>query len=108
MTILDRIVETKRGEVAAARERLPERELRRRLEGLPPARDFRGALTAGPGMRVIAEVKRASPSAGLIRGDFDPVAIARSYAANGAACISVLTDEEYFQGHLRYLEAVRQ
>jgi indole-3-glycerol phosphate synthase len=107
-TILDEIVASKRGEIAAARERLPEPELERQLAGLPPARDFRGALAAGPGVGVIAEVKRASPSAGLIRGDFDPVAIARAYAGNGAACISVLTDEPYFQGSLRYLELVRQ
>jgi indole-3-glycerol phosphate synthase len=74
---------------------------------LPPVRDFRAALERGPGVQVIAEVKKASPSAGLIRADFDPVAIARAYAGNGAACISVLTDEHFFQGHLRYLEAIR-
>ena len=107
-TILDEIVAAKRGEVARRRQRIPEWELERRIGGLPPPRDFRGTLAAGPGVRVIAEVKRASPSAGVIRGDFDPVAIARAYADNGAACVSVLTDEPYFQGHLRYLEMIRQ
>jgi indole-3-glycerol phosphate synthase len=107
-TILDEIVASKRGEVERQRQRVPERELERPLSGLPPARDFRAALATGPAVRVIAEVKRASPSAGVIRGDFDPVAIARAYADNGAACVSVLTDEPYFQGHLRYLEVIRQ
>ncbi len=106
-TILDRIVAYKREEVAAARRRLPEAELEARLAGLPPARDFRAALEAGPGVQVIAEVKKASPSAGIIRADFDPVAIARIYEANGAACISVLTDEPSFQGRLEYLTQIR-
>jgi indole-3-glycerol phosphate synthase len=108
MTILDRIVATKREEIATARARIPEAMLEARLGGLPAARDFRAALLRGPGMNVIAEVKKASPSAGVIRADFDPVAIARAYADGGAACISVLTDELYFQGHLRYLEMIRQ
>jgi indole-3-glycerol phosphate synthase len=70
-------------------------------------RDFRAALDVPGTVQFIAEVKRASPSAGLIRPDFDPVAIARTYADHGAACISVLTDEPFFQGHLSYLEQVR-
>jgi indole-3-glycerol phosphate synthase len=74
---------------------------------MPPARDFRAALEAG-GVRVVAEVKKASPSAGVIRSDFDPVAIARTYEANGAACVSVLTDEPSFQGHLSYLQKIRE
>ena len=105
--ILDRIVAYKRQEVAAARERVPEVELEPCALRAPPARDFRAALERGPGVQVIAEVKKASPSAGLIRPDFDPVAIARTYAENGAACISVLTDEPSFQGRLCYLEAIR-
>ncbi len=106
-SILDRIVAYKRQEVAAARERLPEARLEQEALQAPPARDFRGVLERGPGVQVIAEVKKASPSAGVIRPDFDPVAIARAYAENGAACISVLTDEPSFQGHLRFLEAIR-
>jgi indole-3-glycerol phosphate synthase len=105
--ILQQIVATKRGEIAAARERLAESELERRAAAAPPARDFRGALLAASGIAVIAEVKKASPSAGVIRPDFDPVAIARAYERGGAACVSVLTDASYFQGSLADLEAVR-
>jgi indole-3-glycerol phosphate synthase len=106
-TILDRIVASKRGEIAAARSRVSEAELERRIAAAPPVRDFRAALDAPGTVQFIAEVKRASPSAGLIRPDFDPVAIAQTYAAHGAACVSVLTDEPFFQGHLTYLEQVR-
>ncbi len=107
MTILDKIVASKRREIEERRARAPERELEKRLADAPPVRDFRAALEAGPGVGVIAEVKKASPSAGVLRRDFDPVAIARTYAAHGAAAISVLTDEPYFQGHLSYLTAIR-
>lgn len=106
-TILDRIVATKREEIALGRAQAPEAVLEHLIAAAPPVRDFRAALAAGPGVQVIAEVKKASPSAGVIRADFDPVAIARTYAAAGAAGISVLTDEPYFQGHLRYLEQIR-
>jgi indole-3-glycerol phosphate synthase len=106
-TVLDRIVAYKRREIAEARARLPEPELERRAAQAPPPRDFRAALERGPEMQVIAEVKKASPSAGLIRADFDPVAIARTYERHGAACVSVLTDEPSFQGHLSYLEMIR-
>ncbi len=105
-TVLDRIVAYKRREIAEARARVPEVELERRAAQAPPARDFRAALERG-GVQVIAEVKKASPSAGLIRADFDPVDIARTYEGHGAACVSVLTDEPSFQGHLRHLEMVR-
>jgi indole-3-glycerol phosphate synthase len=105
-TILDGIVSYKREEVAAARSRVPEADLESRARAARPVRDFRAALLRGRGVQVIAEVKRSSPSAGLIRADFDPVALARTYADNGAACISVLTDEPSFGGHLRYLEQV--
>ncbi len=107
MTILDDIVATKHREIAAARARMPLEELEDQAAEAPPVRDFRAAL-AGPGsIRLIAEIKKASPSAGVIRLDFEPVAIARAYQAHGAACLSVLTDAPYFQGHLSYLARVR-
>jgi indole-3-glycerol phosphate synthase len=106
-TILEKIVATKRTELAAARAKLPETELRAALADAPPVRDFFAALAAEGPIRLIAEVKKASPSAGVIREDFDPVAIAKIYAAHGASCLSVLTDESYFQGSLDYLRAVR-
>jgi indole-3-glycerol phosphate synthase len=107
VTILDTIVAHKWGEIAAAKSAVPETELERRLAGAAPARDFTGALRR-PGMRVIAEVKKASPSAGVIRPDFDPVQIASAYERGGADALSVLTDEHFFQGHLRYLTAARE
>ncbi len=106
-TILDRIVATKRQEIETSRAQLPEGELEGRLPMAPPVRDFRAALERAGGIEIIAEVKKASPSAGVIRADFDPVAIAHIYARHGAACISVLTDAPYFQGHLSYLSAIR-
>src|SRR5271167_2833170 len=106
-TILDEIVAAKRREVAAARRRMPLEELETQAAEAPPVRDFRAAL-AGPGpIALIAEVKKASPSAQVIRADFDPIAIARTYQAHGAACLSVLTDAPYFQGHLSYLARIR-
>src|SRR5262245_25805664 len=106
-SILDEIVASKRREVAAARRRMPLEELEAQAAEAPPVRDFREAL-AGPGpIRLIAEVKKASPSAKIIRADFDPVAIARTYQEHGASCISVLTDAPYFLGHLSYLARVR-
>ena len=107
-TILDRIVETKWREIATNRAVVPDAELERRVAEVPPARGFAAALRVPGEVRVIAEVKQASPSAGVIRADFDPVAIARTYERHGAACISVLTDVEYFQGSLDYLRAVRR
>ena len=88
-TILDRIVADKRFEVAASRELVPLAELERQIEELPPVRDLQGALSVGPGVQVLAEVKAASPSAGVIRTDFDPVAVARRYQEHGAAGVSV-------------------
>jgi indole-3-glycerol phosphate synthase len=106
-SILDEIVATKHKEVEASRKRLPLDELEVQAESAPPVRDFRAAL-AGPGpITLIAEVKKASPSAQVIRADFDPIAIARTYQAHGAACLSVLTDAPYFQGHLSYLARIR-
>jgi indole-3-glycerol phosphate synthase len=103
MTILDEIVGSKRAEIACARQAKGFDELCAEAAVAPPARDFRGALIRPDGIRLIAEIKKASPSAKLIREDFDPVAIARIYEAHGAACLSVLTDEPYFDGRLEYL-----
>src|SRR3954466_447265 len=106
-TILDEIVVSKKQEVATARRRMPLEEMEVQAASAPPVRDFRAAL-AGPGpIQLIAEIKKASPSAGILRDDFDPIAIARTYQAHGAACLSVLTDVPYFQGHLSYLARVR-
>lgn len=108
-TILDKILATKATEVSARKAATAKSELTAKIADLPPTRGFCAALqqqaTAQlPG--VIAEIKKASPSKGVIRSDFDPVAIAQSYAAHGATCLSVLTDEVYFQGHDSYLTAV--
>jgi indole-3-glycerol phosphate synthase len=106
--ILDRIVAAKREEIAAAKTRIAESELLRRVVDAPPVRPFRAALQQTDDVAVIAEVKKASPSAGVLRTDFDPVAIARTYANRGASCLSVLTDEPFFQGSLEYLTAIRR
>jgi len=106
-TILDRIVERKRQDIAEAQARVPASELECRLADAPPVRDFRQALDRPGTVQVIAEIKKASPSAGVLRADFDPVAIARVYQAHGAAAVSVLTDEPFFQGRLDHLAAVR-
>ncbi|MCU0879144.1 MAG: indole-3-glycerol phosphate synthase TrpC [Pirellulaceae bacterium] len=106
-TILDKIVDTKREEIARARAAMPLERLRDQLADAPPIRDFFAPLAADGPIRLIAEVKKASPSKGVIRPDFDPVAIARDYAAGGATCLSVLTDEVYFQGRLDYLRQIR-
>jgi indole-3-glycerol phosphate synthase len=108
--VLARIVATKLEEMAVAKGARPLETWIAELDGLPPTRDFKAAITrggAGPA-RVIAEVKKASPSKGVIREDFDPVAIATGYEKGGASAISVLTDEKYFQGSADYLKAVRQ
>ena len=104
-SILDKIVTHKRQEIAAR----PQVEFD--AAAVAPPRDFVQALTSGPEadrVSLIAEVKKASPSKGLIREDFDPVKIAQAYASSGAACISVLTDEHFFKGHLDYLKAIRE
>ena len=106
-SILDAIVASKRVEVAAAKLRMPLDEMEHRAAEAPPVRDFLAALS-GPGpIRLIAEVKKASPSARVIREDFDPVGVARLYQDHGAACLSVLSDAPYFQGHLSHLARVR-
>ena len=107
--ILDDIVQTKRKEVAAAKRQAPLESLQEAIQSLPRCRNFYAALTAKPqkAANLIAEVKKASPSAGVIRADFDPVAIAKIYAQSGAAALSVLTDEQYFQGRLEYIAQVK-
>jgi indole-3-glycerol phosphate synthase len=105
--VLDKIVAQKRIEIAAAKQRRAESDLALAAADAPPVRDFCGALQAASDVALIAEIKKASPSAGLIREDFDPVEIAKIYEAHGASCLSVLTDEQFFQGHLDYLTAVR-
>ncbi len=107
MTILDKIVDSKRAEVAAARKHRPLQELEQLAAIAPPSRDFRAALVSHGSIRLIAEIKKASPSAQVIRADFNPIAIARIYQDHGAACLSVLTDTPYFQGHLTHLAQVR-
>jgi indole-3-glycerol phosphate synthase len=109
--VLARILATKREEVAARSAERPLAELRAAALDAPPARGFSAALQSRSSAghpAVIAEVKKASPSKGVIRPDFDPPAIARSYAAGGAACLSVLTDEQYFQGADACLVAARE
>lgn len=106
-TILDKIVATKRAEVERAKAARSDVELRAAIADAPEVRDFFAPLAAGGPIKLIAEVKKASPSAGVIRVDFDPVAIAKTYEAHGAACISVLTDEPHFQGRLEYLTHIR-
>jgi indole-3-glycerol phosphate synthase len=108
--VLDRILTVKRREVEEAKSRIPFAQIERLASAASPPRGFERALRqriAKGEAAVIAEIKRASPSKGLIRADFDAAAIATSYAANGAACLSVLTDREFFQGERRYLEAAR-
>ena len=107
-TILDQIVAAKREEIRLAKQRTAEGALRRWAAAAPPARDFLGALAAPGPIRLIAEVKKASPSRGVLRADFDPVAIAQAYQQHGASCISVLTDGPFFQGSLDDLRRVRE
>ncbi len=108
--ILDKIVADKRDEVQSRKSQTSLDVLKEQIDTLPKCRNFYKAVT-GPssrGINVIAEVKKASPSAGIIREDFDPVAIAQTYKKCGANAISVLTDEKYFQGRLEYINQIRQ
>ena len=110
MNVLDRIMAVKRAEVAAAKSALPYAELEARARRAPPVRDFVGSMRSriqGGAAAVIAEVKRASPSKGLLRENFSPSGIAKSYESGGAACLSVLTDRQFFQGAPEHLEAAR-
>ena len=107
ISILKKIVDQKRQDIERSKSVVSLNQLQDQLKDAPQPRDFLAALTANSGVSLIAEVKRASPSKGLIRKDFDPVEIAQAYEAGGASCISVLTDEHFFQGHLDYLREVR-
>jgi indole-3-glycerol phosphate synthase len=108
--ILDKIIADKKIEVQSRRSQTSLEQLKEQVRDLPKCRNFYKAVT-GPnvrGINVIAEVKKASPSAGLIRDDFDPVSIASTYEKCGADAISVLTDEKYFQGRLEYIDRIRR
>ena len=108
--LLQKIIATKHQEVAQRKVEVPLQELERRIADLPHPRNFFYAVTENSGklLNLIAEVKKASPSAGVIRSDFDPVEIAKIYQDNGADALSVLTDEQYFQGKLEYIAQIKK
>ena len=109
--ILNKILARKQQEIEARRQRLGLEQLKQQASSASPARGFVAALAASiekGRAAVIAEIKKASPSKGVIREQFDPVEIAKSYAAGGASCLSVLTDRDFFQGHEDYLVAARE
>ncbi len=109
--ILKKIIDYKREELAAVKTRFPVAELKARMADLPPVKGFQASLRKAGGdgrTAIVAEVKKGSPSKGVIRADFDPAKIAGIYEANGAACLSVLTDEHFFLGDLRYLSDIRR
>jgi indole-3-glycerol phosphate synthase len=106
-TILDEIVCSKQAEIAAARRRQPLEDLLPQVTAAAPVHDFCGALRGAGRIHLIAEIKKASPSARTIRTNFDPVAIAQTYQQHGVSCLSVLTDTPFFQGRLEYLTQVR-
>lgn len=108
MNVLETILEQKRQDVAEARNLVPESELHEMAARMERPRGFRRALLEAPGLALVAEVKKASPSKGLIRAQFDPVEIAQTYEAVGANCLSVLTDERHFQGSLVNLKLCRE
>jgi len=106
-SFLARILEHKRTEVARQSAKVPLAQLQAKMVAAPAARDFAAALRRADRATLIAEVKKASPSKGVLVEQFDPLALAHVYAENGAAAISVLTDGRFFQGSLKYLEGIR-
>jgi indole-3-glycerol phosphate synthase len=109
LNILEKIVWYKETEVDRWRDRVPLLQLRQQTQSAPPVRDFLAAIDKSATQpALIAEVKKASPSKGVIRADFDPVAIAQAYEAGGATCLSILADQKFFQGSYDYIAAVRQ
>jgi len=106
-TVLDRILESRRAEVEHRKKVLPETALKYGVKAATPLRDFTGALTR-PGINIMAELKPASPSRGVLREPFDPVALAQSLEAAGAAALSVLTEPEFFRGSLKNLRDARK
>jgi len=117
-SFLERIVSSKKEEVDARAAKVPLEELKRRTRDLPPTRDFLKAVMRAdrersrevllPAIRLIAEIKRASPSKGVLRADFDPQAIAREYAGAGASALSIVTDAPFFQGSLAFLRGAKE
>lgn len=105
--ILDEIIANKKEELAETKRRTVFAEVKVKAIDADPVRGFGKALSGSSGIRLIAEVKKASPSKGVIRADFDPVSIARIYEEAGASCLSVLTESKYFQGKLEYLREIR-
>ncbi|RMG69729.1 MAG: indole-3-glycerol-phosphate synthase, partial [Nitrospirae bacterium] len=110
MDVLKRIFEQKKSRLKEAKSRCSLAEIKARALDSPPSRDFLSSIRRAPDepIKYIGELKKASPSKGLIRADFNPVEIARIYSKEGASAISVLTEEDFFQGSLEYLKAVRQ
>jgi len=108
MNVLQRLLDTKKQRLDQAKYAVPLAELKARVGSVEPARDFAAAIKGNGSVRLIAELKKASPSRGLIRPDFDPVTIANIYEEHGASAISCLTEEDYFQGHLSFLPLVHE
>ncbi len=106
--ILETIIRHKRAELKEEQEQVPLAALSSQIANLPTPRDFRNAISAAGSVNLIAEVKKKSPSKGVIRADFHPVAIAKTLTDNGASAISVLTDKKFFAGELEYLSKIRQ
>jgi indole-3-glycerol phosphate synthase len=106
--ILDEIIENKKRELAETKRRAPLPDIKSKASGAEPTRGFEKVLSSPGDIRLIAEVKKASPSKGVIREDFDPIAIARTYEESGASCLSVLTEKKFFQGELEYLDRIRK